>query len=164
MARFVALAGLSALLLVASPSAQGLPAGTFDALRLRTPQAHAMRGVLELRAPLLPVSSSSSSRSLRIVSQRALPGTLRRERRPELSADRLLAVTVDAQGHELDWRIVVDPRVVRVESSDAEGLLSGTTLSRPDAELVFKIPDLPGAATVRIYQADLTLIGELVLR
>jgi hypothetical protein len=164
MARFVAIAGLATLLLIASPSAQSLPSASFDSLRLRTPQALVMRGVLELRIPLSPVSAPSSSRALRIVSQRALPGALRRDRRPVLSADHLLAVVVDAQGHELDWRIAADPRVVRVESADGEGRLSGTTISRPDAALVLRIPDLPGAATVRIYQADLTPIGELTLR
>jgi len=42
-------------------------------------------------------------------------GPLPRERDPQLSMNRLVVVSSDAVGREIDWRIVPDPRLIREE-------------------------------------------------
>ena len=57
------------------------------------------------------------------------------ERDPQISDDSLVVVAVDAAGATLDWQIIADPRVIRAESPDADGLLSGQRLVARTAEV-----------------------------
>lgn len=75
-----------------------------------------------------------------------------RERDPQLAADRLVVVAVDAAGTSIDWRIVPDPRIVRAETPDATGLLSGTVLMYPDVELRVALTASPDTRELRVYQ------------
>lgn len=166
----------SAIAAIASTglAAQAPAARTFDALRESVSQAQTMRGVIELRTHLLQSAASSrqtSDRSLALVSRKAMPGVLRRERRPELGPSHLVIVVLGQQGEELDWRIVADPRVGRVEWTGADGHLTGQVITNANAALRIVIPDLPGAVRVRIYQPSasedgnqLTSLGELALQ
>lgn len=156
-----------AILLVASvtPGAaqqRALTTRSFQGLRLQVAQTTQMRGVLELRARWSPVSAQQRAQQVRdsfvLLDQRAQAGTLRRERRPELSADRLVVISVDSAGRELDWRLVINPRLVRAEVPGPDGRLSGGTFESP-ADLQFAIPDLPQIESVDIYQPVWTADG-----
>lgn len=148
---------------------------SFAALRDQVSQAQTMRGVIEIRAEWPPAASVAQGiRSTptigRIVSLRARTGTMRRERRPELSADRLVVVVLDQHGAELDWRLVVNPSVVRAEWAGADGQFVAGTAPAIASELWLTIPDLPGAASLRIYEPragdagfTLALAAELAL-
>jgi hypothetical protein len=139
---------------ISVPSAQEPPApltaAEFDALQKRIPTkplpssewvltvpAAARRGQVALLQP--PV-------------QRPLAFPLARERNPQLAPDRLVVVAVDAAGAPIDWRIVADPRVVRSETPDATGLLSGTVLTYSQAELRVAIAGSADIRELRIYK------------
>lgn len=132
-------------------------------------------GVLELRVqigpPMTTLRAGDTSRAVTLLGRAAKPGTMRRERRPELGPHQLVIVVVDEAGTQLDWRSIADPRVVRVESADASGRLSGQVITNPSAEFTLRVPDIPGAARVRIFQTitgddgfALAAVGEVRLR
>ena len=75
-----------------------------------------------------------------------------RDRNPELAADRIVVVSVDAVGREVDWRIVADPRIIRAEFPDEQGRLSGRTLRYSEASLLIDIPDDPAIVSLRVYE------------
>jgi hypothetical protein len=132
---------------------------SFQALRADVSQVQAMRGVVEIRAEWPPASVASMGRRApavsKVLSRRIKPGVLRRERRPELSADRLVVVVLDQQGRELDWRLVPNPNVVRAEWAGADGQFVRGTAPTPSGDLLLVIPDLPGAVSLRIYEPRL---------
>ena len=75
-----------------------------------------------------------------------------RERDPQIGADELVIVAVDAQGREVGWQHLKDPRIVRSEQPGPGGVLTGQVLHRAETELVIRVPDALGAATLRIYE------------
>jgi hypothetical protein len=134
----------------------------------------AASGILELRIELTPSASAqrtgSGSRIVALRSRSVRPGTLRRERRPELGPDQLVIAVFDGNGTQIDWRTMADPRVVRIEAPDANGLLTGQRIVEDSLSFTLRIPDLPGAARVRLYNTEATetgytlaLIGEVGL-
>jgi hypothetical protein len=90
--------------------------------------------------------------SFELLEAKIAPGRLRRERRPQLSVDQLVVVVQAADGRELDWRLLGNPRIVRAELPGPDGRLGGQILERDAVELAFAIPRIPGARTIRIYQ------------
>lgn len=91
-----------------------------------------------------------------LLERRAVPGDLPRPRNPQLSSDQLVAIGVDADGRELDWQLVKDPRLIRAESATADGRLSGQVLHRTDAEFLLTVPAGNSFTTIRIYEPSWT--------
>ena len=94
-----------------------------------------------------------------------------RERDPQIGADELVIVAVDAQGREVGWQHLKDPRIVRSEQPGRGGLLTGQVLHRAETELVVRVPDGLGAVTLRIYEplgtgaaAELRGLGTIAIR
>lgn len=131
-------------------------------------------GVIELRIQVSEAATAQrlgdGSSQVSLLSSASRPGVMRRERRPELGPHQLVLVVVDRDGRQLDWRVVTDPRVVRFESADATGHLSGEVIRDTSAPFTLRIPDIPGATQVRIYQTEpadsgysLSIVGTLEL-
>ena len=91
-------------------------------------------------------------RPFALLEDRVVPGSLRRERRPQLADDRLVVVVEDAAGRELDWRIVSNPAIVRAEAPGPDGRLQGRTIEINPVELSIAIPDVSGADRVSLYR------------
>jgi hypothetical protein len=79
-----------------------------------------------------------------------------RERDPQVGPEEIVVVAVDAQGRELGWQHLPDPRLVRSEQPGPGGLLSGQRLYRADTELVVRVPEEMRAAALRIYMPQPT--------
>jgi hypothetical protein len=94
-----------------------------------------------------------------VVNRRRGIGPLPQERDPQLSEDRLVVVSVDATGRELDWRLVMDPRLVRAEFPDAQGRLSGQTFQRTEINLLVDLPNDTDIVRLRIYAPQMTADG-----
>lgn len=77
-----------------------------------------------------------------------------RERDPQIGPDELVIVAVDAQGREVGWQRLKDPRLVRSEQPGPGGLLSGQVFHRAETELVMRVPDGVAIATLRVYEAQ----------
>jgi hypothetical protein len=77
-----------------------------------------------------------------------------RERDPQVGPDDLVIVAVDAQGREVGWQRVKDPRIVRSEQPGPDGLLSGQVFYRSETELVVRVPDNVAVATLRVYDVQ----------
>lgn len=75
-----------------------------------------------------------------------------RERSPQVGPDDIVVVALDSQGLEVSWQRVKDPRILRNEMPDANGLLSGETLFRTDSQLVVTVPDDVDAAFLDVYE------------
>lgn len=127
---------------------------SFQALAAEVRQADDMRGVLELRVRWVSTArpQGGDASTFRLLDRRRETGRLRRERRPELSADRLVLVSLDAAGRELDWRIARNPRTLRAELPTETGELSGRVLETAATDFSVSVPDIPGLTTVRVYQ------------
>ena len=139
---------------ISVPSAQEplvpLTAMEFAALQKRTPRTPLTSTEW---AMILPAAARRGEvAALPPAAQRPLAFPLARERDPQLAPDRLLVVAVDTAGGPIDWRIVADPRVVRSESPDATGLLSGTVLTYPEAELRVAVAESVDIRELRIYK------------
>jgi CBS domain-containing protein len=57
-------------------------------------------------------------------------------------------IVMGADGTVLDWRLGRNPRIVRAESPGPDGVLSGSTIQLPSAELLVTVADVPGARHV----------------
>ena len=149
---------------------------SFQTLRSDVAQVRQMRGIRDVRARWMPLPSAQRALQpaamdrITVLGSRTIPGALRRERRPELSGDRLVIVSVDRNGRELDWRMIPNPRVLRAELPGPGGTLTGGPIETADADLEFAIPDLPEVDRVEIYQPRwngsefiLTAVGVLPL-
>lgn len=75
-----------------------------------------------------------------------------RERNPQIGPDDIVVVALDAQGNEVSWQRIKDPRILRAEIPDATGRLSGQTLYRTDAELTITVPDDVMAVALDVYE------------
>ena len=74
------------------------------------------------------VMSSAAARDVAssqfdVVRRRTVRFSPVRERDPQLSPDDLVVIAVDAQGRELGWQRLTDPRLVRSEQPNAAGEL-----------------------------------------
>ncbi len=75
-----------------------------------------------------------------------------RLRSVDLSEGQLLVVGVDAHATLRSWSVIPDPRFVRSEVPDAEGVLTGKTVAIGRAEFLVSIPDDERIVEVRLYQ------------
>lgn len=132
---------------------------TFAALARTVPQVAPDGQVLELRVhwTARPITGQAAGAvkpadSLVLTAQNLSSGFLRRERRPQLSADMLVLVVRAADGRELDWRTTPNPRILRAEIPQPDGRLTGQFFELPDVDLFIAIPRLLDASTVRVYQ------------
>lgn len=96
--------------------------------------------------------------------------TLTRQRNFELAPTQILIVSLNADRQLLWWDLQPDPRLFRAETSDADGVLSGKTLYRNNAEMLVSIPSGKGITELAFYSPvwdgknyTLKLIGNLNL-
>jgi hypothetical protein len=73
------------------------------------------------------------------------------QRDPTLSEEHLLVIVLDPGRRELARTIVTDPRLVRAETTDADGRLLSAGLWRMVGSLRIVVPD-DAAAYVDVYQ------------
>lgn len=115
-------------------------------------------GVIELRvqvsAPVAGLRSGDAGARVAVLRTTRRPGTMRRERRPELGPHQLILVTFDRDGRQLDWRSMPDPRIFRAETADLNGFLSGEVFTLDTSEFSVRIPDVPGATSLKIYATE----------
>ena len=98
------------------------------------------------------VAGGGATQALTLVDERVVPGRLRRERRPQLSYDRLVVVLRDSFGRELDWRLLPNPAIVRAEVPGPNGQLSGQIIELDDVELLITVPSIATADHIHVYQ------------
>lgn len=142
----------------AAQASQGRPVSprSFRGLVSDVPQARDIRRIRRLRIATAGAepgaASTAQPRMLALLEQRVVPGSLRRERFPQLSYDRLVVVVQDAAGRELDWRLVPNPGIVRADAPGPDGRLQGGTIEVDGVELSIAIPDVAGADRVYIFR------------
>ena len=180
--RFLTLSRLLATMVVTlaatgCATAQTLPsARPFSSLKASVAQANNGNESRELRIQwTVPRAQAAGARtrspgSFTLLGQTRFSGAPRRERQPEPSANDLVVIVQDSDGRDLDWRIVPNPRLLRLETPDQDGRLSGRTIERDEVEMLLYIPDLPGADRIQIFSPvwngkDYTLdpLGQLTI-
>jgi len=114
--------------------------------------------------------AAQTANSFTLLQQRLTAGALRRERNPEVSVNHLVIVTQDSTGRDVDWRVVPNPRIVRAETPGPDGKLTGQVVDPGPVEMLLAVPDIPGAALLRIYKPiwngkeyDLQPLGQVAL-
>ena len=162
--KIIASAAVAWLAFASCSTAQtpGFPPATqrsFAELRARVARADSSDGQeLQLRWFAIEGAAQPAS-DVTVLDRRRGIGPLPQERDPQLSEDRLVVISVDATGRELDWRLVLDPRLVRAEFPDAQGRLSGRTFQRTEVNLLVDVPNNPDIVRLRIYAQQLTNDG-----
>jgi hypothetical protein len=162
--KIIASAAVAWLAFAACSTAQtpGFPPATqrsFAELRARVAPGDSSDGQeLQLRWFAIEGAARPAS-DVTVLNHRRGIGPLPQERDPQLSEDRLVVISVDAIGRELDWRIVMDPRIVRAEFPDAQGRLSGRTFHRTEVNLLVDVPNNPDIVRLRIYAPQPTADG-----
>jgi hypothetical protein len=113
----------------------------------------------------LPAESSAT-----IVESRLETGRATRPRALELSQTLVFVVAINGQGDLKWWTMQPDPRIVRAETSNERGELSGTTLYKASAETLVSYPRDSSITTIRFYSPrwhdnayELDLIGEIAV-
>ncbi len=80
---------------------------------------------------------------------------LARQRRLELSPQQILIVSLDSKQRVLWWSLENDPRLLRLETSDESGRLSGgNVIYQNDAELLVSLPADSAITDVRLYHPN----------
>lgn len=102
---------------------------------------------------LVDLNSTSFERinELRIVGTVAEQGTMQALYSPAMTTEEIFVAAVNAQSELLYWKRIRDPRIVRAESSDANGRMQGRTYHRSTVEMHISIPDNPGITNVRLF-------------
>lgn len=100
--------------------------------------------------------SYAKGRGLIVAGRRKLKGTLPLPRSLELARDQILVAAVNGQGQLRWWSLVADPRVLRAESPDESGQLSGQVLHRSRPEFIVNIPDDAEIKALQFYQTRWT--------
>lgn len=105
---------------------------------------------------------------IRQTSTRTSDKVLSRQRAFELSPSQILIVSVDASKQTLWWDLQTDPRFFKAESADDNGVLSGSTVYRQDADMLFSVPAAKEITEVYFYSPNwdgknysLELVGKL---
>lgn len=78
-------------------------------------------------------------------------GSLARQRSLELSPTQVLVVMVNQNNQVLWWDSMPDPRLLRAETADAEGFISGKTLYSTNAEMLVSYPADKAISELRFY-------------
>jgi hypothetical protein len=106
-----------------------------------------------------------------LLARRSLPGSLSRQRNPEVSSNQIAIVAVNAEGRNIDGQLIPDPRILRVEQPGPNGELKGEVLHHVNTELLITIPDDPDIVELRLYKPSWTgttfildLLGTIPLR
>lgn len=88
-----------------------------------------------------------------VLSQKRLQGEVPRQRNTELSLQHLVVVGLNAQGQETSQTVILDPRILRAETSELSGQLTGSgLLYRKNVVFSVVIPDDPSVIALRIHQ------------
>ena len=129
---------------------------SFRSLVSEVGQVRDVQFVRELRLEWSRVGASGAgdgpTQAVSLVEERVVSGALRRERRPQLSYDRLVVVLRDSQGRELDWRLVRNPAILRAEAPGPDGQLTGRVIELDDVELSIAIPNIATADHIELYR------------
>jgi hypothetical protein len=136
-------------------------------LTLRAVSPHAAQGELAAKPPHELAATAATENTVTVLSQKPSQATPLRHRNPELSAQDLVVVSVNAAGIETSRTIVRDPRLVRAETGESpERLTSRQFLYRSEVTFAVTLAD-PTAVAVRLYKPRWTgkafvldLIGE----
>ena len=128
---------------------------SFRSLVSEVSQVRDVQFVRELRLEWSRAGASGAgdgaTQAFTLVDERVVSGALRRERRPQLSYDRLVVVVRDSLGQELDWRIVQNPAILRAEVPGPDGRLTGRIIEFDDVELFLAIPNIATADHIQVY-------------
>ncbi|MGI8641218.1 MAG: hypothetical protein ACR2MG_14880 [Pyrinomonadaceae bacterium] len=123
-------------------------------------------GTASLKQPFTTEMAQEGSLSLLEIKPNR--GGLARQRSLELSPTQVLVVMVNQNNQVLWWDLMSDPRLLRAETADANGLISGKTLYSTNAELLVSYPADETITELRFYHPDwdgqsysLKLIGNL---
>ena len=119
------------------------------------------------------------TRKLAALGERSLTEAPTRPRSLELGAGQILVVAVDAKQQLRSWSIVADPRLLRAETTDAQGhwihakspgVLAGGVGQRASARFSFEIPSGQGVTQIQVFEpratgdeVDVELIATLAL-
>lgn len=159
------------LVLAASVAGAARPAAT-------PPQ----RAATELLVTLAPAPAPRTARAAPLLPERpqrqrltVAPGkpvaTVVRQRDPALSEQQLVVITLDGSQRELSRTVIADPRLVRAETTTADGQLTTADLWRASVSFRVVVPANPEAVELRLLQPRwdgrrmlLELIGSARLR
>jgi len=156
-----------ALNFIGPADASETPMGQAVELNLRAVSPHAPRGELPATRPHQLAATPSAENAVTVLSQKRSPATPFRHRNPELSAQDLVVISINAAGAETSRTIIRDPRIVRAETGAAPGqLTSREFLYRNEVTFSVILAD-PSAVAVKLYKPRWTgkafvldLIGE----
>ena len=138
--------GIVLILAVLGPANVAVAQGGQD-VRVRWSAYGAATPEAVLTPGSLPVLNSFA-----ILERRPVASPPGRQRNPELGADSLLVVAVDAGGKELYRRIVTDPRIIRAEGPGPGGEITGTVFHRATADFTVSLPDDAAIREIRLFQ------------
>jgi hypothetical protein len=97
-----------------------------------------------------------ATRVLAALESRKRSQPLRRDRSLELSTIQILVTAIDGKQTLRWWSLVADPRIMRAESANERGELSGTVLYRSKAEFTVAFPDDEAITELRLYHPNWT--------
>ncbi|MGA9773284.1 MAG: hypothetical protein WBV94_29915 [Blastocatellia bacterium] len=96
------------------------------------------------------------NRVLTAIERKKRAQVLSRQRSLELSTNQLLVVAVNEKLQLRWWSLIPDPRIMRAETPDAGGTLSGQVLYRSKADFVIAFPDDETITELRIFHPHWT--------
>lgn len=156
-----------ALTFIGPADASETPMGQAVELTLRAVSRQVPGAELPATRPHELAAKPATQNAVTVRSQKRSPATPLRHRNPELSAQDLVVVSINAAGAETSRTIIRDPRIVRAETGAAPGQLKPREfLYRNEVTFSVLVAD-PSAVAVKLYKPRWTgkafvldLIGE----
>jgi hypothetical protein len=121
---------------------------TYRELKIRW--ADSAKSTSELR-PANNAEEQTPAPTVSIIEDKKRTGTLPRHRSLELSPTHIFIAAVDGTNKLRWWSMILDPRVVRVETPTPTGELRGEVYYSGNVNFVVAFPDDPEIAQLRFY-------------
>ncbi len=102
--------------------------------------------------PTALLAARPAAQQVTITSLRHKAERVPRQRDMALSEQHLVIVALDADHREISRETILDPRLIRAETADAEGTLTSAMFYRSSVSFPVVVPDEPRAAELRFLQ------------
>ena len=137
---------------VAAVLALGL--GSTSEARAQTVQQLRVQWVANAGAPPPPIQADKAQASslFTVLERRLIAGALARQRDPQLSSTQLVLRAVNSRGEIIDTQLLHDPRILRAETPEPTGDLTGQVFHLSAPEFLLTIPDDPTITEIQVYQ------------
>ena len=89
--------------------------------------------------------------NIQVLDDTVIPGSMPRQRNPQLSRDHIVIIAYDENGTEITRTAIIDPRLIRAETADEQGRISTKKIYRESVQFFVNFPNDDRITLIRLY-------------